>query len=202
MEDLLPSLKGMLNEAIEIKTSPSNLEILIIVKKKIDGVFAEPEEIIIMLTMYKGCTMVWEKGQSGNPNGRPPGFKHQEFFHEIIQNHRVDLLNLAIEKAKNGNSVMHRFILERFIPKVPMDALEYQKLELEIEKLRAENAILNEAPELLEIIKEDPLIKDRIKERLKRRTFIQGEIDNGKTNEITTGTTENTTAKEGSTSGY
>jgi hypothetical protein len=115
---------------------------------------------------------LWEKGQSGNLNGRPPGVKHQEFFDEIMKDHRADLLNLAITKAKSGKSpVILKFLLERFTPKVALSPLEYEKLELECEKLRKENAILSEAPELLEILKEDPVIKDKLKERLKRRTF-------------------------------
>lgn len=116
--------------------------------------------------------MTWQKGESGNLKGRPPGLKHQEFFEEIMQDHRVDLLDLAIKKARSGKSpIILKFLLERFIPKIALSPLEYEKLELECEKLRKENAILGEAPELLEILKEDPIIKEKLKERLKRRTL-------------------------------
>jgi hypothetical protein len=141
--------------------------------------------------------MPWKKGESGNPKGRPPGLIHQEFFEEIMRDHRVDLLNIAITKARSGKSpIILKFLLERFIPKVALSPLEYEKLELECEKLRKENAILNEAPELLEILKEDPIIKDKLKERLKRRTF------NGKTNEIPIGATKDTAAEESGVGGY
>lgn len=141
--------------------------------------------------------MVFDKGISGNPEGRPPGVRHQEFFDGIMEGHRADLLNLAITKAHSGkHPVILKFLLERFIPKVALSPLEYEKLELECEKLRKENAILSEAPELLEILKEDPVIKDKLKERLKRRT-----LNHGKTNEVPIGQEENAAAKESGISG-
>lgn len=54
MEELLPSLKDMLKEAIQIKTDLSNLKIEMIIKKKTDGLVAKPDEIAIMLKMYGG----------------------------------------------------------------------------------------------------------------------------------------------------
>ncbi|MHA2287776.1 MAG: hypothetical protein ACXABG_03210 [Promethearchaeota archaeon] len=54
MEDILPSLKGMLNEAIDITLNASELTITITVKSKVDGIIAEPEEVIVMLKMYGG----------------------------------------------------------------------------------------------------------------------------------------------------
>ena len=54
MEEMIPSLKGMLNEAIDIKFDALNLTIIMTVKQKVDGVVAEPEEIIVMLKMYGG----------------------------------------------------------------------------------------------------------------------------------------------------
>jgi len=54
VEELLPSLKGILKEAIEIKADALKLAISMTVKNDIDGVVAEPEEIIIMLKMYGG----------------------------------------------------------------------------------------------------------------------------------------------------
>lgn len=54
MEELLPSLKGILKEAIEIGTDASKLAIKLTIKNKIDGIVAEPKEIIVMLKMYGG----------------------------------------------------------------------------------------------------------------------------------------------------
>jgi len=54
MEDIIPGLKGMLQEAIDIKANVSNLTILMTVKKDIQGIVADSEEIIVMLKMYGG----------------------------------------------------------------------------------------------------------------------------------------------------
>jgi hypothetical protein len=54
MEELLPNLKSMLKEAIDIKEDASKLAIVLIVKNKVEGIVAEPEEIILMLKMYGG----------------------------------------------------------------------------------------------------------------------------------------------------
>ena len=54
MEELLPHLKSILKEAIDIKLDTSNLVILMTVNNNIEGIIAEPEEIITMLQMYGG----------------------------------------------------------------------------------------------------------------------------------------------------
>jgi hypothetical protein len=108
----------------------------------------------------------WKKGQSGNPLGRAPSLQHKEFFEKVIKPHKSELLELAIKKAKTGkHPQILKFLLERFIPKVAADPLEYEKMLLEIDKLRKEIKLLDEAPTLLELIKEDPKIKERLKEK-------------------------------------
>jgi hypothetical protein len=108
----------------------------------------------------------WKKGQSGNPAGRPVGTSHQEFFDEIMKSHKADLVKLAIDKAKSGKSpIILKFLLERFVPKAPLHPLEYEKLLLENEKLRKENKILDEAPALLDMIRDDPLFIERLREK-------------------------------------
>ena len=105
MEDLLPNLKGMLKEAIEIKTSPSNLEILIIVKKQIEEVFAEPEEIIIMLKMYGGLREDIPMEIDIDNDGQKITLKFQneddfekvEKIMETIWDNAVDLIVQAME---------------------------------------------------------------------------------------------------------
>ena len=54
MEEILPRLKGMLKEATVISSDANKFEISITVVKKINGIVAEPDEIIVMLKMYGG----------------------------------------------------------------------------------------------------------------------------------------------------
>ncbi|NVM45322.1 MAG: hypothetical protein HWN79_10425 [Candidatus Lokiarchaeota archaeon] len=54
MEDIIPSLKSMLREAIDIKINALNLTISMTVKNDIEGIVADSEEIIVMLKMYGG----------------------------------------------------------------------------------------------------------------------------------------------------
>ncbi len=54
MEEILPQLKGMLKDVTVIKYNATRLEITISIVKKINGIVAEPDEIIIMLKMYGG----------------------------------------------------------------------------------------------------------------------------------------------------
>lgn len=147
--------------------------------------------------------MTFVKGQSGNPSGLKKGTMHArtKFFYEFIDKQKEELLDLAMHKARNGDARIIQFLIERFAPKQPLHVIEYQKLELECEKLRKENELLGEAPELLELLKEDPLIKERLKERLKRRTFTQEVTENGKTDTITAGQTEDASTEEGSAGG-
>lgn len=56
MEELLPHLKSILKETIDIELDASNFVILMTVKKDIEGIIAEPEEIITMLNMYGGLS--------------------------------------------------------------------------------------------------------------------------------------------------
>jgi hypothetical protein len=54
MEEILPSLKSMLKESIDISHEKENLLIKIEVKSKIQGKLAEKDEVIIMLKMFGG----------------------------------------------------------------------------------------------------------------------------------------------------
>ena len=104
MEELLPSLKGMLKEAINIEADASKLAITIIVKKKIDGIVAEPEEIIVMLKMYGGLReeIPMEINIDNPTQTITLKFQNEENFKEVakifetIWDNAVDLLYQAI----------------------------------------------------------------------------------------------------------
>ncbi|NHJ20134.1 MAG: hypothetical protein EAX91_04260 [Candidatus Lokiarchaeota archaeon] len=105
MEELLPSLKGMLKEAIDIDNDALNLTITLTVKNKINGVIAEPEEVGIMLKMYGGLTeeIPMEINIDNENQKIILKFKNEEDFMEIaeifkkIWDNAIDLLYQAIK---------------------------------------------------------------------------------------------------------
>lgn len=66
--------------------------------------------------------MTFEKGQSGNPEGRPKGIKDKRtLFVEIIESRKKELLNKALDMALTGDQRMMRLLLDRLLPAKPKD---------------------------------------------------------------------------------
>ena len=66
--------------------------------------------------------MPFQKGQSGNPDGRPKGsINRNTMLRKIIEPHKEELLNKAIALALDGNEQMLRLLLERMLPPKPKD---------------------------------------------------------------------------------
>lgn len=64
----------------------------------------------------------WKPGESGNPNGRPPGTGEVAKLRESIAEHLPDIIAQMVIRAKAGDTQAARLLLERVLP--PMKATE------------------------------------------------------------------------------
>lgn len=64
----------------------------------------------------------WKQGESGNPNGRPPGVGEVTKLRDSIAAHLPEIIMQLVNKAKDGDSQAARLLLERVLP--PMKAIE------------------------------------------------------------------------------
>lgn len=80
-----------------------------------------------MATIEKKKRGKWKAGESGNPNGRPPGVGEVTKLRDSIAAHLPEIITQLVSKAKEGDAQAARLLLERVLP--PMKAIE-QPVEL------------------------------------------------------------------------
>lgn len=67
-------------------------------------------------------TSGWKPGQSGNPNGRPPGASAVGRLRAAISEHLPEIIAQLVEKACGGDTQAAWLLLERVLP--PVKAIE------------------------------------------------------------------------------
>lgn len=60
----------------------------------------------------------WKTGESGNPNGRPPGTGEIAKLRHSIAAHIPEIITQLVTKAKEGDAQASRLLLERVLPPI------------------------------------------------------------------------------------
>lgn len=68
--------------------------------------------------------MPFQKGVSGNPNGRPSSFKKAARLRETISAHIPELLQKALELALNGDLGALKLLLDKCLPSLKPIAID------------------------------------------------------------------------------
>lgn len=93
--------------------------------------------------------MTYQKGQSGNPDGRPKGRPDRRLlYRQYVEPDMPALLRKAVEIARNGDKLMLRCIFDRFMPIFSKDDLLPEDIKL------IKGALFDQANQVTDLINE------------------------------------------------
>lgn len=90
------------------------------------------------------------KGVSGNPAGRPKGARGRyKMFQDALEPHILDLADVLLDRAKAGDMVAMRLLIDRLVPKAVdhLDVVEHTIEPLRIELVGVKPLSQSESPE-------------------------------------------------------
>jgi hypothetical protein len=77
-----------------------------------------PRAAVLFIANHRKKTMQWQKGQSGNPAGRPCGSRNKTtmLMQNLLEGEAEAIARKAIEMAKDGDMAAIRVCMDRLAP--------------------------------------------------------------------------------------
>ena len=85
----------------------------------------------------------FQKGQSGNPAGKPKGARHKTTLLAERQDDVEKIVNAVLTAARNGDMMAAKIILDRIAPVRRSSSFDLPRIECWADRLPARAAILN-----------------------------------------------------------
>ena len=87
----------------------------------------------------------FQKGQSGNPAGKPKGARHKTTLlaERLMQDDVEKIVNAVLTAARNGDMMAAKIILDRIAPVRRTNSFDLPRIECRADRLPARAAILD-----------------------------------------------------------
>ena len=124
---------------------------------------------------------LYKPGQSGNPDGKKPGtISKRTQLAKLLEPHATDLINKAVELARNGDVNALRLCIERLLPKAKSETISMSLPNIDYTKVPA---LLVLGAEIIHAISNQELTPEQGKTltsviETQRKTIETGELAN------------------------